>query len=233
MSFISLPIGKRHKKPEKRRLKYIPAGYVESFYRILEDNIDNCIGSNFYGKIASDADIPSEDVQKYILATCDFAKGIQIDINHYVMKGWINNANFIQKLDPISKNVIRRQNPLELVFEDILTFDVENPIAGSLLKKLNVGEKDVANELIKKTPLPPGIDFAIQNRLHKLRNGKNQKTIITIYCLHNHLYLRYFYHCHLQHHFFKGHLHQIFHHCLHLWWWNVPSRRFLQPFDQQ
>ena len=66
------------------------------------------------------------------------------------MKDWINNANFIQRLDPISKNVIRRQNPLELVFEDILTFDVENPIVGSLLKELNVGEKDVANELIKR-----------------------------------------------------------------------------------
>ena len=87
MSFISLPIGKLHKEPEKRRLKYFPAGYVGSFYRILEDNIDNCIGSNFYGKIASDADIPSEDVQKYILATCDFAKGIQIDINHLCHEG--------------------------------------------------------------------------------------------------------------------------------------------------
>ena len=150
------------------------------------------------------------------------------------MKDWINNANFIQKLGPISKNVIRRQNPLKLVFEDILTFDVENPVVGSLLKELNVGEKDVANELIKKAPLPPGIDFAIQNRLHKLRNGKNRKTIITtIYYLHNHLHLRYFYHRRLQHHFFKGHLHQIFHHHLHLWWWNIPSGRFLQPFEQQ
>ena len=33
MSFIFLPIGKLHKKPEKRRLKYFPAGYVASFYR--------------------------------------------------------------------------------------------------------------------------------------------------------------------------------------------------------
>ena len=33
-----------------------------------------------------------------------------------------------------SQNILRRQNPLELVFEDILTFDAENPIVGSLLK---------------------------------------------------------------------------------------------------
>ena len=39
-----------------------------------------------------------------------------------------------KKLYPISKNSIGRQNPRELVFENISTFDVENPIVGSLLK---------------------------------------------------------------------------------------------------
>ena len=50
----------------------------------------------------------------------------------------INNASFRQKLDPISKNILRRQNPIELVFEDISTFDAENPVVGSLLKELDV-----------------------------------------------------------------------------------------------
>ena len=54
-----------------------------------------------------------------ILATSDFLKGIQTDINHCVTNDRINNASFRQKLDPISKNITRRQNPLELVFEDI------------------------------------------------------------------------------------------------------------------
>ena len=65
-------------------------------------------------------------------------------------KDRIDNASFRQKLDPISKNFIRRQNSLELVFEDISTFDAENPIAGSLLKELDGGKKDIASELIKK-----------------------------------------------------------------------------------
>ena len=55
-----------------------------------------------------------------------------------------------QKLDPISKNILRRQNPLELVFEDISTSDAENPIIGSWLRELDVGKKDVASDLIKK-----------------------------------------------------------------------------------
>ena len=88
---------------------------------------------------------------------------MQSDINHYVRKGRMNNANFRQKLDPISKNILRRQIPLELAFEDISTFDAENPIVGSLLKELDVGKKVLASDLIKQAPGPPRQDFAIRN----------------------------------------------------------------------
>ena len=84
-------------------------------------------------------------------------------------KDRLNNVSFRQKLDPISKNILRRQNPLELVFQDISTFDAENPIVGSLLRELDVGKKDVASDLIKKTLGPPRLDFTIQNRLNKLK----------------------------------------------------------------
>ena len=141
MGFYSLPTGKLHEKTKNSGLKNFPAGYVGSFYRNLADNVDHFLGSDFYRRIANDSDIPSEDVQKYILATSDFAKGRQTDINHYVTTARINNASFWQKLDPISKNILWRQNTLELVFEDICTFDSENPIVGSLLRELDVGEK--------------------------------------------------------------------------------------------
>ena len=39
-----------------------------SFYRNLADNVDNFVGSDFYPRIATESDIPTEDVQKYILA---------------------------------------------------------------------------------------------------------------------------------------------------------------------
>ena len=99
------------------------------------------LGSDFYGGIANDVNIPSEDIQKYILATSGFAKGMQNDINHYVTRERINNASFKQKLDPIGKNISRRQNPLELVFEDISTFNAENPMIGSLLRELDVKKR--------------------------------------------------------------------------------------------
>ena len=109
MGFYLLPTGKLHEKAKKRRLKNFPAGYVGSFYRNLVDNVENFIGSDFYGRIANDSNIPAEDVQKYILATSDFAKGMQSDINHYVTKDKINNASFRQKFDPISKNILGKK----------------------------------------------------------------------------------------------------------------------------
>ena len=118
------------------RLKNFPAGYVGNFYRNLADNINT--DSNFYSRIAAYTDIPKEDVQKYLLATSDFAKSIQTDINHYVTRDRINDANFRLKLDPISKNILRRQNPLELVFDDISTFDAETSIVGSLLREIDI-----------------------------------------------------------------------------------------------
>ena len=53
-------------------------------------------------------------MQKFILATSDFAKGIQTDMNHYVTRDKINDAIFRQKLDSISKSILRRQNPVKL-----------------------------------------------------------------------------------------------------------------------
>ena len=118
------------------RLKNFPAGYVGNFYRNLADNINT--DSNFYSRIAAYTDIPKEDVQKYLLATSDFAKSIQTDINHYVTRDRINDASFRLKLDPISKNILRRQNPLELVFDDISTSDAETPIVRSLLREIDI-----------------------------------------------------------------------------------------------
>ena len=63
---------------------------------------------------------------------------MQTDINHYVTKNRINDASFRQKVDPISKNILRRQNLLELVFEDISTFDADNPIVGNLLREIDI-----------------------------------------------------------------------------------------------
>ena len=124
-----------------------------SFYQFLADNINT--SSDFYSRIVADADITKEDVQKYILATSDFAKSIQTDINHYVTRDRINDVSFRQKLDPISKN--------------ILEFDAENPISGSLLREIDVNKKQSDSDFIKSLPNHPGKKVQIQKKLNRLR----------------------------------------------------------------
>ena len=165
--FYLLPTNKLYKKENTRQLKNFPAGYVGSFYRNLADNVDN--GSDFFSRITADAEIPREDVQKYILATSDFAKSIQTDINHYVTRYRINDASFRQRLDPISKNILKRQNPLELVFEGISTFDEENPIVASLLREIDIKKKQSDSDFIKLLLSHPGKEFEIKKTSDKLR----------------------------------------------------------------
>ena len=167
--FYFLPTGKLYKKTETKRLKNFPAGYVGSFYRNLANNVDNFLGSDFYGRITNDADISPEDVQKDVHATSDFAKVMQTDINHYVTRDRINKASFRQKLDPVSKNILQRQNPLELVFEDVSTFDAENPIVDSLLRELDFFKKGTDSDFIKNLPSDPGKEFEIKKRLDRLK----------------------------------------------------------------
>ena len=171
--FFLLLTNKLYKKENTKRLNNFPTGYVARLYINLADNINT--SSDFYSRIAADADITKEDVQKYILATSDFAKSIQTDINHYVTRDRINDASFRQKLDPISKNILRRQNPLELVFEDISKFDAENPIVGSLLREIDINKKQSLSnqrqdiDFIKSLLSHPGKEFEIQKGLNRLR----------------------------------------------------------------
>ena len=93
-----------------------------------------------------------------------------------------NDASFRQKLDPISKNISKRQNPLELVFEEISTFYAENPIVGSLLREIDLNEKQTDSDFIKSLPSHPGKEFEIQKKLDKLCHIKrfNKKMTIII-----------------------------------------------------
>ena len=58
---------------------------------------------------------------------------------------------------------------MELVFEDISTFDAKNPIAGSLLREIDLSKKKTDSEFIKSLPSHPGKEFEIQKRLDRLR----------------------------------------------------------------
>ena len=90
-------------------------------------------------KIVSEAS--GEDAKNYLLTTSKYGKQIQEDIDPYITRDRLKETSFRRKLDPVAKSVIRKQNPSELVFEDISTFDAQNLIIGSLLKEIDIGKK--------------------------------------------------------------------------------------------
>ena len=65
---------------------------------------------------------------------------------------------------------MRRQNPLEIVLEEISTFDAENPIVASLLRGIDPNKKQTDSDFIKSLPSHPGKEFEIQKRLDRLRD---------------------------------------------------------------
>ena len=84
---------------------------------------------------------------------------------------------------------MRRQNPLELVFEDLSTFDAENPIVGSLLRELDLKKKYTDSDFIKNLPSQLGKTYVIQKRLDMLKgkttfpkNNNNNNREFTFSC---------------------------------------------------
>ena len=94
--------GRLNKKTETKKLIYFPASYVGRFYSNFTASFD------FYGRIANDVNISFQDSQRFLLASNDFVKEMEDDINLYVMRDRLSKASFRQKLDPISKNIFRR-----------------------------------------------------------------------------------------------------------------------------
>ena len=71
----------------------------------------------------------------------NLAKKYSQTIDLYVTKGTLSETSFRRKLDPIAKNVIRNKNLLELVFKGVSKFDAQNPVIGSFIREIDIGEK--------------------------------------------------------------------------------------------
>ena len=89
-----------------------------------------------------------------------------------VTRGKHNEASFRRKLDPIEKNVWRKENPLELLFKDVSNFDAQNPFIGSLLREIDVGKKDTLSNFLKKAP--DINDVVVKHRFDRLKKEMNR-----------------------------------------------------------
>ena len=136
--FISLPRNRIHEKEETKKLN-LSSSFIESFYKDFLDGIDFSQDNDFQQQLVNNP--LSKDVKKFLLATNDFGEEIQGELDLYITNNRLNEASFRRRFDPISKNIIRNKNPIELLFKDVKHFDAQNPVIGSLIKEVDVGKK--------------------------------------------------------------------------------------------
>ena len=77
----------------------------------------------------------------------------------------LNDNRVRNQLDPLHKNVLRRQNPYEILFKDISKFDGQNSINGSLLAEIESGK--LIDEAVQKF-----IDGAPSTKDLEIRRGE-------------------------------------------------------------
>ena len=84
----------------------------------------------------------------------------------------LNNASVRRKFDPLYKNILLRQNPFELVFKDISTFDGQNPIISKLLLEILIGKNNSVDKILKK--VHSNHKVKIRSKLDGIRRFSNK-----------------------------------------------------------
>ena len=106
-----------------------------------------------------------------MLATSDYGKNIQENINTVVTDGKFNDALVRHVLDEKNKGIFNSSTPLSVTFKDAKKFDEQNPIIGNIISHVNanqIGEKGV-KELFTRAKIEK-----IRRRLEALRRGDDE-----------------------------------------------------------
>ena len=74
--------------------------------------------------------------QKFLLARDLLQDSIQKNLNMIVTNGSFNNTSIRRVLDTKFPSVMKKLNPVEVLFKDKSKFDVQNPFVGSLITQV-------------------------------------------------------------------------------------------------
>ena len=170
-SYIQIPYGFR--KVANPIQFSVPKNFEENQYlnRIgyISNKDDPAVKTNIL-----DAVKYREDLQKWILATSDFGRELQQDINEITGGDEkFNNAVLRRALDLKSDGLFRNPQPISLLFKDVENFHQQNPIIGKLATQINVSKLS-ERDLVKRRFLEGEIS-KIEDRLHNLKYGKVNK----------------------------------------------------------
>ena len=122
-------------------------------------------------KIIKNGIVDDVELQKYLLATDLLQNTIQQNLDMVVTDGFFNNAAARRELDQKYPTLMKKPNPINVIFKDKAHFDVQNPVIGLLAAQVSNNEKAIF-EQIKKAPSTK--DVTISERLEKLKKFDNK-----------------------------------------------------------
>ena len=115
-------------------------------------------------------------LQKFLLATNLLQDSIQENLNMIVMNGGFNDASIRRALDTKFPSIMKKPNPIEVMFKDKSKFDVQNPVVSLLITQV-VDNKKKEKEILRALDQAPSIkDLNIEKRFCDLKNfneGRN------------------------------------------------------------
>ena len=161
MSYISLPFSLVRKEKIKLDLpkNYSASQYIKRLLYISKKdlNIQNSI-----------IDIVNNryDLKFFLLATSDFGRNIQENINAVVSDEKFNQAVVHRALDQKNKGVFESPMPLSVMFKDAKKFNIQNPIIGNLLSQVDANK--ISDAKVKEL-LSQAKDEELQTRLDRLK----------------------------------------------------------------
>ena len=146
-SYIQIPYGFR--KVSNPIQFSVPKNFEENQYlnRIgyISNKDDPAVKNNILDAVKN-----REDLQKWILATSDFGRELQQDINEITGGDEkFNNAVLRRALDLKSDGLFRNPQPISLLFNDVEKFHQQNPIIGKLATQINVSKLS-ERDLVKR-----------------------------------------------------------------------------------
>ena len=147
--FYFLPRVRLNKKDNVKKLNNFTCRYSKAFYKKWANDLAVDTESIAARKIVGEDEKLTEDVKNFLLATGEYGQEIQSDIDLYVTRRKHNKASFKRKLDPMEKNVWRKENHPELLFKDVSNFDAQNLVIGSLIREIDIGKKDTLSKLLE------------------------------------------------------------------------------------
>ena len=131
----------------------------------------NHVKNSTLNKIIKNGIADDVELQKYLLATGLLQDSIKQSLDMVVIDRFFNNAAVRRELNQKYPTLMKKANPVKVIFKDKPHFDVQNPIIGLLAAQVSNNEKTIFEQM-KKAPSTK--DVIISEKLKKLKKINNK-----------------------------------------------------------